>query len=115
MKKRNLLFMDFIEFKEILENLKAINSAKIILILKFIKYFAAITIAGIFIYLYYFCDGESLLRTLFKQTFGVQIGTTITIIFLSVIVCFLFFIHEIVFSFIPKQIILYVIKNAKHK
>ena len=110
-KKRNLLFMDFIEFKEILENLKVINSTKVILALKIIKYFAAITIVGLFICLYYFCDGESLLRTLFKQTFGVQVGSIITIIFLSIMVCFLFLTHEIIFSFIPKQIILFYIQK----
>ncbi len=106
--------MDIKAYQELLEELNIICSSNIIKQLKKIKYIANILEAGLFL-LYFLCHCESYIGTYFKELFGDTFGVLVAIFFLSLLVCILFVLHEVLFLFLPKVLFLKREINQKHQ
>lgn len=108
MKSQNkkYLFMNFQNFKEVLDATNVNNSKRLIIILKAIKYFAVTILSIIYFWFYYYRRYEIILMNYFEQNFGETYGSLLFILFVITIVTLFFFLFEITFCFLPKIIVI---------
>ncbi len=111
---RKYLFMDFQEFKEVLDEANISNSKRIIFILKIIKYFVITIFCIIHFWFYYYRNYEFILMNYFEQSFGKTYGSLLFILLVITIVVICFFLFEILFCFLPKIVTIKILNN-KHQ